>query len=87
MDQETQIAILLERVENLKGQQARMISHLDSEQRVSVEQGKRIDDGLRRIEHIEKELDRRDKDNRYKVFFWFSVISLLISLLAIFLKQ
>lgn len=87
MDQETTIALLLERVENLKSQQARMVSHLESEQRVSVEQGKRIDDGLRRLDHIERELDRRDKDSRYKIYFWFSIASLVISVLAIFLKK
>lgn len=82
MDQETIIAVLQERVENLKSQHARMVSHLESEQRVSVEQGKRIDDSLRRVEHLEKEQERQRGENKHTAYIWISIISVVISLVS-----
>lgn len=82
MDTETQLALLQERFENLKIQQGRLVSHFESEQRVSVSQGKRIDDALRRVEHLEKEQDRQRGENKHTAYIWISIISVIISLVS-----
>lgn len=58
---ETQIVLLQERLDNLKSQQARLISHFESEQRVSVSQGKRIDQNIRELERLQKDIEKLDK--------------------------
>lgn len=60
MDQETRIALLEEQLKDLKFQQGRTISHVESEQRVRTEQGKRLDQGLRDLERIKDQQEKHD---------------------------
>ena len=86
MDQETQIAIILERLENLKYQQGRLVSHFESEQRVSVSQGKRVDDALRRIEYLERQLEKQEARNKDRLSVWISILAVIGSAIAIIVK-
>lgn len=86
MDQETQIAIILERLENLKYQQGRLVSHFESEQRVSVSQGKRVDDALRRIEYLERQLEKQEARNKDRLSVWISILAVIVSAIAIIVK-
>lgn len=60
MDHDKEIALIHERQENLKSQVARFISHLESEQRVTGNISKRVDDANRNIETHAKQLEKYD---------------------------
>lgn len=60
--------MLLEKeVEYLKVQSGRTVAHVDSEQRVRVEQGKRLDASIRDVDRLKddlrREIDRLSKQN------------------------
>lgn len=101
---ESDVLLLIERCENFKDQLNRFVSHLESEQRVTGNISKRVDEAnylIKSIDDICKKHERillnegkgisyridrleRMQDNRKTAFnSWFSVLSLLISLMAL----
>ncbi len=64
---ETRIAVLTKTVEELELQSGRTVSHVESEQRVRVEQGKRLDQCIKDLERIKDELkDLKDDNKEYR---------------------
>lgn len=81
MDTEGQIALLLEKIDNLRIQQGRLMSHVDSEQRHTVRHGKDIDKLTMKIEALEKQNEKQD--NNWK--FWVSIgVAIIAALIAWF---
>lgn len=56
-----EFARLEERVTGIKGQLDRLVAHVDSEQRVYTNHGKRIDVLDRSIDRMQTEIDKHDK--------------------------
>ena len=80
MDNETLLVLLNERVENLKLQMARLISHFESEQRHSVRHGKDIDKLLLRMDAMEKAMDKKEQNWQYWVSIGVSIVAIGISI-------
>lgn len=81
MDTEGWIEVLKERIEGIRLQLGRLVSHFDSEQRTSVRQGKDIDKLIIDTEHMEaaidelkKEIEKRDERRHTNWKDWISII-------------
>lgn len=80
MDTEGQIALLLEKIENLRIQQGRLMSHVDSEQRHTVRHGKDIDKLTMKLEALEKQNEKHDNNWKFWIAVGVSVASVLIAI-------
>lgn len=73
MDNEGWIKVLEERIEGVRLQVGRLISHFDSEQRTSIRHGKDID-------HILKQLEKKDQDWKFWIAIGVSIVSTIIAI-------
>lgn len=86
MDLETKIEVLSERVSNLSDQLKRFISHLESEQRVTGEISKRVDQVSKETQFLQKELQDyksevqvKSQSRKWRAEILIAIAALLIS--------
>lgn len=79
MDLETKVEVLSERVSNLTDQLKRFISHLESEQRVTGEISKRVDQLEKELEFLQKQITQNSAQNKWRLEVILSILALLIS--------
>jgi hypothetical protein len=88
LDSEGWIEVLKERIESIRLQLGRLISHFDSEQRTSVRHGSDIDKNIirldsleRRLNDIEKRMERRETNWQVWLGIAISAVAVIISLI------
>ena len=79
MDLETKVEVLSERVSNLTDQLKRFISHLESEQRVTGEISKRVDQLEKELEFLQIQFTQKSAQNKWRLEVILSILALLIS--------
>ncbi len=80
-NERTLLAVINERVENLKLQMNRLISHFESEQRHSVRHGKDIDKLMHRIEMLENKLKERDATWKWAIPIGITILNMIYTYL------
>jgi uncharacterized coiled-coil DUF342 family protein len=80
MDLETKLEVLTERVSNLSDQLKRFISHLESEQRVTGEISKRVDQLSSEIEFLQQRITEKRTEGRWKLETFITIASLISSI-------
>lgn len=84
-DLKSDIEVLKERVSNLSDQLKRIVSHVESEQRVTGQVSKRVDQTEKALDIIKHTLENKKQESRWRMETVISVLSLLASLIVVFI--